>query len=47
MSVLACTSYFLVDMPLFGAPVLFIVGAILLIRRSERRRFAVDGGEGG
>jgi hypothetical protein len=40
MTLLACTSHFLIDMPLFGAPVLFIVGAVLMIRRSERRRSA-------
>ncbi len=40
MIALACASHFLIDMPLFGEPVLFVIGAILMIRRSERRRFA-------
>ena len=42
MTALACTSHLLVDLPLFGGPVAFVVGAILLIRRSERRRFDED-----
>ena len=44
MTALACTSHLLVDLPLFGGPVAFVVGAILLIRRSERRRFDEEGG---
>ncbi len=39
MIALACAGHVLVDLPLFGAPVLFVVGAVLLIRRSERRRY--------
>jgi hypothetical protein len=47
MIALACASHFLIDMPLFGAPVLFVVGAILMIRRNERRRFAAGEPEAG
>lgn len=47
MSALACASHLLVDLPLFGAPVLFVVGAVLLIRRSERRRFAAAADQAG
>lgn len=44
MSALACASHLLVDLPLFGSPVLFVAGAVLLIRRSELRRSpAADG----
>jgi hypothetical protein len=35
---LGCASHLLVDLPLFGGPVLFVIGAVLLISRSERRR---------
>jgi hypothetical protein len=35
---LACASHLLVDLPLFGGPVLFVVAAVVLISRSERRR---------
>ena len=42
MTALACASHLLVDLPLFGGPVLFVVGAVLMIRRSERRRFAAE-----
>ena len=38
MTVLACASHLLVDLPLFGGPVAFVIGAIVMIRRSERRR---------
>ena len=41
---LACTSHLLVDLPLFAAPVLFVLGAVFFISRSERRR-EDDGGE--
>ncbi len=34
----ACASHLLVDLPLFGGPVLFVVAAVALISRSERRR---------
>jgi hypothetical protein len=36
----ACASHLLVDLPLLGGPVLFVIGAVLLISRSERRRAA-------
>ncbi len=36
--VIACTSHLLVDLPLFGGPVLLIVGGIGLTARAERRR---------
>ncbi len=38
----ACASHLLVDLPLFGGPVLFVIAAVLLISRSERRRAAQD-----
>ncbi len=37
MIALACSSHLLVDLPLFGGPVAFVIGAVLMIRRSERR----------
>ncbi|MEA2158460.1 MAG: hypothetical protein QOD66_840 [Solirubrobacteraceae bacterium] len=40
----ACASHLLVDLPLFGGPVLFVIGAVLLISRSERRRAAREDG---
>jgi hypothetical protein len=40
MIALGCASHLLVDLPLFGGPVLFVLGAVLLIRRSERRQAA-------
>jgi hypothetical protein len=36
----ACASHVLVDLPLFGGPVLFVVAAVLLVSRNERRRAA-------
>jgi hypothetical protein len=36
----ACASHLLVDLPLFGGPVLFVVAAVVLISRNERRRAA-------
>lgn len=38
MIALACSSHVLIDLPLFGSPVLFVAGALWMIRRSERRR---------
>ena len=35
---LACASHLLVDLPLFGAPVLLLGGAMAAIVRGERRR---------
>jgi len=42
---LACASHLLVDLPLFGSPVLFLIGALLLIRRSDRPRYAPESSE--
>ncbi len=36
--ILACASHLLVDLPLFGGPVVLIAGSVGLIARSERRR---------
>jgi hypothetical protein len=36
--VLACASHLLVDLPLFGGPVVMIIGTVVLMARSERRR---------
>ena len=36
--VLACASHLLVDLPLFGGPVVMVVAAVGLMTRSERRR---------
>lgn len=43
MTTLACASHLLVDLPLFGGPVGFIAAAVLLIRRSERKRMQPRG----
>ena len=40
MIALACASHLLVDLPLFGGPVLMLVAAVLFTIRSERRRSA-------
>jgi hypothetical protein len=40
MIAFACASHLLVDLPLFGGPVLMLVGAVLFTARSERRRAA-------
>jgi hypothetical protein len=40
IGLLACASHLLVDLPLFGGPVVFVIGAVLLISRGERRRAA-------
>jgi cytochrome c-type biogenesis protein CcmH/NrfF len=36
--VLACASHLLVDLPLFGGPVVMVIAAVGLMARSERRR---------
>jgi hypothetical protein len=41
---LACSSHLLVDLPLFGGPVAVVVGSVLVIRRSERRRAEAEAG---
>ena len=46
MIALACASHLLVDLPLFGGPVVFVIGAVVMIRRSERRRAAEEPGPG-
>jgi hypothetical protein len=38
----ACASHLLVDLPLFGGPVLFVVAAVVLTSRGERRRAASE-----
>jgi hypothetical protein len=40
MIALACASHVLIDLPLFGAPVFLLVGAVLFTTRAERRRAA-------
>ncbi len=40
ISLPACSSHLLVDLPLFGGPVVLVVAAVALISRSERRRAA-------
>ena len=36
MTVLACASHLLVDLPLFGGPVLMVVAAVVVMARRER-----------
>jgi cytochrome c-type biogenesis protein CcmH/NrfF len=36
--VIACASHLLVDLPLFGGPVVMVVGAVVMMARAERRR---------
>ena len=36
--VLACASHLLVDLPLFGGPVVMVIAAVVLMTRSERRK---------
>lgn len=36
--ILACASHLLVDLPLFGGPVVMVIGAVVWIARSERHR---------
>jgi cytochrome c-type biogenesis protein CcmH/NrfF len=38
--VIACASHLLVDLPLFGGPVVMVVGAVVMMARAERRRGA-------
>ena len=38
MIALACASHVLIDLPLFGAPVLLLGGGVWWTTRSERRR---------
>jgi hypothetical protein len=38
MIALACASHVLIDLPLFGAPVLILGGGVLWTARQERRR---------
>jgi hypothetical protein len=38
MIVLACASHVLIDLPLFGGPVLALAGGVLWTVRNERRR---------
>jgi hypothetical protein len=40
MIALACAGHLLVDLPLFGAPVLTIGGVLFLMARGDRRRAA-------
>jgi hypothetical protein len=41
-SLLACASHVLVDLPLFGGPVLLVGGAAFVMARFERQRDAED-----
>ncbi len=43
MIALACASHVLIDLPLFGAPVLLLGGGVWFTTRAERKR-AADGG---
>jgi cytochrome c-type biogenesis protein CcmH/NrfF len=36
--ILACASHLLVDLPLFGGPVVMVIAAVVLMTRAERRR---------
>ncbi len=36
--VLACAGHVLVDLPLFGGPVVMVIATVVLMARSERRR---------
>jgi hypothetical protein len=38
MTLLACASHLLVDLPLFGGPVVLLAGGVFLTARGERRR---------
>lgn len=38
MSILACSSHLLVDLPLFGAPVFAVAGTVVWMARGERHR---------
>jgi hypothetical protein len=41
---LACTGHLLVDLPLFGLPILLLGGAVLWIVRADRRQGREDSG---
>jgi hypothetical protein len=45
MIALACASHVLVDLPLFGGPVLTLAGGVLWTMRKERRRARETAGE--
>ncbi len=34
----ACASHLLIDLPLFGGPVVMVLGAVFVMARAERRR---------
>jgi len=36
--VLACASHLLVDLPLFGGPVVMVIGTVFWMARAERKR---------
>jgi hypothetical protein len=40
MTALACASHLLIDLPLFGAPVLLLGGGVWFTTRAERKRGA-------
>jgi hypothetical protein len=42
MIVLACASHVLIDLPLFGGPVLALAGGVLWTTRQERKRARED-----
>jgi hypothetical protein len=37
-AILACAGHVLIDLPLFGSPVLLLAGAVAWMVRAERRR---------
>lgn len=39
-AIFACSSHLLVDLPLFGGPVLLPIGGVFAMTRSERKRAA-------
>jgi hypothetical protein len=39
-AIFACSGHLLVDLPLFGGPVLLLIGGVLAMTRSERQRAA-------
>lgn len=47
MIVLACASHVLIDLPLFGGPVLTLAGGVVWTTRKERRRAREDAAEEG
>jgi hypothetical protein len=36
--IIACAGHVLIDLPLFGSPILLLAGAVAWMVRSERRR---------